>query len=620
MLIAMILLVFGSQGASPTPTGAIEGKVVRASNSEPISGVQITLLPPVPPAPPANAPPPLPGQAQQASQSQPGLAIQLVQNADGTQTIQTTAGVRIGQIAPGTVLSPQQIEALAANVGATRPQITAVTDSDGKFAFQNLAPGTYTIRAQRAGYFGPMSPQGSYPGGVIQSVTVEENKTAKLEMGMVQGGVLRGLLRDPDGQPAANYAVVTARPGYTNLGRAIWLLTGAMNADDRGEYRWPNFAPGEYYVGAGPRAPGPIANIQDSWARVFSPGVIDPNQARPVTITEGAEVTVNLSAQVKPWGAFKISGVALNPLPVTADPVTGVVNRAVTALVLMPLDLTPLDNPPVTSWTNLVATNTKPNGEFVLSNVDPGRYELYAMANDAQNRRIWTGHMRVEVRDKDLTGLNITVSPGVTLQGEVTVTGPTTVRPEMVRVQLQALGTLPPPVATAVGAVSVDASGKFQIANLSEGRYRMNVQLAIPSAYVAAIQQGGVNVYDDGFEVNTQSAQLPIRIEINSAGETVEGNVRNSGLKEAPNAMVVLVPSSHRTNPGFYKTGVTDEKGHFVIRGVAPGPYTVFAWDQVLPFAFQNADFIAKHQGRGRPLNVQAGSQADLQLDLIQMN
>jgi hypothetical protein len=76
---------------------------------------------------------------------------------------------------------------------------------------------------------------------------------------------------------------------------------------------------------------------------------------------------------LKPWGAYKISGLAYNPLPnLTPDPATGVVSHAVTALLLMPLDLTPLDNPPTTMWTNLVATNAKPTGEFVLSNVDPG--------------------------------------------------------------------------------------------------------------------------------------------------------------------------------------------------------------------------------------------------------
>jgi hypothetical protein len=394
-----------------------------------------------------------------------------------------------------------------------------------------------------------------------------------------------------------------------------------MNADDRGEYRWPGFPPGEYYVGAGPRAPGPIANAQDSWARVFSPGVIDPNQARPVTIPEGGEVTVNLSAQVKPWGSFKISGVAINPLPNLApDPATNQINRAATSIVLMPLDLTPLDNPPTTSWTNLVATNTKPNGEFVLSNVDPGRYELYAMAADAQNRRIWTGHVHVEVRDKDLTGLNIPISPGVTLQGQVSVTGSATVRPETIRVNLQALDTLPPQVGTTIGNVPIDENGRFQIANLAESRYRINIGVPQP-AYVVSVQQGGTDVYDEGFNVDSQTVEVPLRIEINSSGETVEGNVQSSATKPAPNAMVVLVPTlAHRANPGLYRTATSDDKGHFVIRGVVPGSYTAFAWEAVPPGAYQNAEFLGKYQSRGRALNVQPQSRNDVQLDLIPAN
>jgi hypothetical protein len=612
MLIAALLVFLGTPQGAPTKTGAIEGKVVRASNSEPISGVQITLIAPAPPpsaSPTTFAPPP----------AQQGTAIQLLRSPDGQVMVIQANGAPIAQL-PATA-STAQIEAVLANLqvnsSAARP--TVLTDGDGKFSIPNLTPGAYTIRAQREGYFGPRSAQGTYPAGIATSITVEADKTAKVELGMVQAGVLRGLVRDPDGQPAPNYAVVTARPGYVN-GRYIWIFTGARNADDRGEYRWPGLPPGEYYVGVGPRAPGPIANAQDSWARVFAPGVIDPNQARPMTILEGGETTVDLSAQVKPWGSFKISGVALNPLPNLApDPVTGIVNRAVTALVLMPLDLTPLDNPPTTSWTNLVATNTKPNGEFVLSNVDPGRYELYAMAQDVQNRRIWTGHMRVEVRDKDLTGLKITVSPGVTLRGEVALTGPATLRPEMVRIQLQALDTLPPQVAMTVGAVPVDESGKFQVANLAEGRYRMNAVLPAPAAYVASIQQGGVNVFDDGFNLDTQNFQVPIRVEINTAGETVEGNVR-SQLKEISNATVVLVPASRRNNPALYKTAVTDEKGHFILRGVAPGSYTVFAWDFVLPGAYQNAQFLEKYQSRGRAIHVEVGSRNDIDLELIHAN
>jgi hypothetical protein len=613
ILTALLLLFLGMQGAPQVQTGSIEGRVVRASNSVPVSGVQITLIPPAPPSQPGT-----PGAAGPVTPT-PGTTIQAVRTPEGVQITQTAPnGVVSTQVVPLEVFPAGNFQL----GGTPLPQNTVVTDGDGKFSFRNLAPGTYTLRAQRDGYFGPMSPQGAYPGVITKSITVENEKRASVEMGMVQGGVLRGILRDPDGQPAPNYAVVIARPAYAN-GRYIWLIGGARNADDRGEYRWPGLPPGEYYVGSGPRAPGPIANVQDSWARVFAPGVIDPNQARPVTLVEGGETTVNLNAVLRPWSVYKISGVAVNPLPnIPPDPVTGNVSRAVTTLVLMPLDLRPMDNPPVTLWTNIVAVSTKPNGEYQLTNVDPGRYDLYAMARDIQNRRVWTGRVRVEVQDKDITGLNITVSPGVTVQGEVVFTGPaTTFRSEAVRIQLQTLGSLPPEVATAVGAIPVDASGKFQITNLAEGRYRMNVGGLPPGAYVASIQQGGKNVFDEGFIADTQEAQAPIRIEVNMGGETVEGNVRISALKEAPNAMVVLVPeSTRRTNPALYKTALADEKGHFVIRGVAPGSYTIFAWESVLPGAYQNAEFLEKHQTRGRPLNVQGGTRSDITLDLIQAN
>jgi hypothetical protein len=140
-----------------------------------------------------------------------------------------------------------------------------------------------------------------------------------------------------------------------------------------------------------------------------------------------------------------------------------------------------------------------------------------------------------------LTDVNITVSPGATLRGEIAFTGPgaAIVHSETLRFQLQTLSTLPPQVANAIGAVAMDEKGKFQIANLSEGRYRMNV-VTQAGAYLESIQQGGTNVFDDGFKNDELNADVPIRIEINPAGETVEGNVHTAQKKDADNALVVL--------------------------------------------------------------------------------
>src|SRR5438132_934202 len=99
-LLATILVLFGlPQGAAPNLPGAIEGRVIRTSTSEPISGVQIVL---VPAAPPASAQP-LPGQAAQPAQQVPLLqqGIQVIGNPDGSRTIQNANGAVIAQVPQG---------------------------------------------------------------------------------------------------------------------------------------------------------------------------------------------------------------------------------------------------------------------------------------------------------------------------------------------------------------------------------------------------------------------------------------------------------------------------------------------------------------------------------------
>jgi hypothetical protein len=207
-------------------------------------------------------------------------------------------------------------------------------------------------------------------------------------------------------------------------------------------------------------------------------GTTDENQARPVTLKEGGEVVVNLDTPRKTWTPRKISGVALNPLPnLVPNSTTGIVDRAVNLFLLVPHVLRPRDNPGVSSSTNIVAFTTKPNGEFEIQNVAPGGYELYAMVPDNVTRRFWTAHTSVEILDKDITVVNLGLTSGATLNGEISVTGSTTppLRPDSLRIALQALDSLPPQVINAIGTIQVDANGRFSIPDLAQARYRMSI-------------------------------------------------------------------------------------------------------------------------------------------------
>jgi hypothetical protein len=274
----------------------------------------------------------------------------------------------------------------------------------------------------------------------------------------------------------------------------------------------------------------------------------------------------------------------------------------------------------VSSSTNIVAFSTKPNGEFELRNVAPGRYELYGMVQDNATRRFWTAHTTVEIGDKDIAGVRLVLTSGATLNGEVSVTGTGGTPPlrlDGLRITLQALDSLPPQVINAIGTIPVDPTGKFSIPDLAEARYRINIAGLPPTAYISEMRMAGVNVFDDGVNLNTREKQASIQIVVNAAGEVVEGTVQRNDSKPAADATVVLVPApSRRQNPALYKTAITDEAGRFVLRGIAPGQYTIFAWEYVLNGAWQNADFMEKNQSRGRSVNVIQGRN-EIQLDLI---
>ena len=601
MFIVTLMVVLGGLQTTPPRNGAIEGRVIRASNEAPVSGARVVLVPPPAPRPATTAAPtattPAPIPASPAAAIPQGTATVTLPNG---QTVTVNAGTA----------------ALLNATGAN--QVAVVTDDDGKFSFKDLAPGRYTLLATRDGYYGPLV-NGNAPAQASKTIDVEADKTARVDLGMVQGGVIHGLLRDPDGQPAVNYALVTARPSYLN-GRLIWLFSGTRNTDDRGEYRMP-FPPGQYYIGSTPRAPGPIANVQDAWMAVFHPGTTDINQAQPVTLKEGGDVVVNLDTPLKDWTPRKIFGTAISPLSnLVPNPTTGVIDRSVTNFVIIPHVLTFRDVPGVSSSTNIVAFSTKPTGEFEARNVAPGIYELYALVPDPAIRRVWSAHTTVEIRDKDVSGITLGLSSGSTLNGQISVNGTSNppVNLENIRISLQPLDLLPPQVTSVIGTIPVDASGKFSIPYVAEARYRINIAGLPPAAYVSDIRLGAANAFGDGFIFNERESQSTMRIDVNAAGEVVEGTVQGKNSAPAADATVALVPvSSRRQNPSLYKTATTDGAGKFTLRGVAPGQYTIFAWESVLNGAWQNADFLAKNESHAKPVTVVAQGHAVLQLDLI---
>jgi hypothetical protein len=160
LLLLAALTVSSIQAVSQTNTGLIEGRVTRPGGSEGIPDVQITLYGP-------GAVDPV--SAIRALYT-PNPALTPAMRAEIDASINRTNTSYPGYSIETLVAATRRLEAqlLGLPESTSVPPIstsTAVSDRDGRFRFRNLAPGRYSIRAEREGYFG--APAGSGNRGIL---------------------------------------------------------------------------------------------------------------------------------------------------------------------------------------------------------------------------------------------------------------------------------------------------------------------------------------------------------------------------------------------------------------------------------------------------------------------
>jgi hypothetical protein len=67
----------------------------------------------------------------------------------------------------------------------------------------------------------------------------------------------------------------------------------------------------------------------------------------------------------------------------------------------------------------------------------------------------------------------------------------------------------------------------------------------------------------------------------------------------------------------LYKSQSTDQYGHFDLRGIAPGDYKLFTWDEVEEGAWEDADFLKPFEEKGEKVRAQEGDSKSVNLTEI---
>jgi hypothetical protein len=543
------------------------------------------------------------------------------------------------------------------------PLLSTITDAEGKYYFPRLAPGQYRIAAAGGGFVRTEYGQRRVNGAGLPLTLAANQRVTDATIALPPTGSISGRISDINGQPIMLADVFALKATYQEGQRAFVQVLSAKT-DDRGEYRIFWMTPGLYYVNAivpdGTNVPNLIMNadgldtsvtmnsnrsiVRDVLSRPIGTGA-GPNEAHvPVYYPTTTEPQQARALDVRP-GA-DIRGVDITAIRVVTRNIRGTMFNGVTRAfpgtgAQAQVRLLPT-NPAQQAVGAPVNVET---GKFEINRIVPGNYILYTQMRPptptgTAPQVLW-GSLPLEIRERDIDDVSIAAVAGVPLTGRVVLEDKSGNPPPSVGGM--AIGIRPDPLVSQQQpsqATQIAADGSFTFQPLPPAKYRVYVipmlspnnpgllagMPRMPEAlmalqpYVKSVTVGGRDVLEAGVTFAPGADPLTMDVVLGTNAGAVEGRVLNDKNQPVNDAVVGVVPAAASAR-GFrmdmYKTTSTDAAGKFEIRGLPPGEYKIFAWEDVDKASIIDQDFIRLHENAGKIVPVGEGEKPTLDLTLI---
>jgi hypothetical protein len=268
-----------------------------------------------------------------------------------------------------------------------------------------------------------------------------------------------------------------------------------------------------------------------------------------------------------------------------------------------------------------------PDGQFESRGIAPGSYVLRASAGTES--RPLTARQDISVVAADVDAVKLTPLPSFQLSGHLRLEGRAPGELTQYSVNLRAAEVTDDPgffmSQDFFGEnAPVDRLGNFEWKNVIPGNYIVQVYGGDGQGFfLKSVALGGRDIAT-GF---TASGPATLDLLVSYKGGTVEGMVVEkekdvdtdhvNNDHPVANAAVVAVPEEkYRKLPDRFVTGSTDQHGSFTIRGLAPGSYRLYAWQDVEEGVWRDPDFLKSQEANGTALKVEEGSRQQVELKL----
>lgn len=514
-----------------------------------------------------------------------------------TLTFAQTRGYRVNGIVVDAVTgSPVDSAAVSIEPAdhSGRPS-EVTTGDDGRFVFDDVAAGKYSLSAERRGY-----PRQAFLQHELFSTAIvagPELDTGNIVFRLRPECVISGHITDEHSEPVAQAQVVLLRADAGEGEMAVSQVS-QRQTDDLGGYHFPHLAPGNYYLAVSAR---PWYAMSAGMIRNPRSASLTPEQERernalnvayPLTYYPSTDEFTDAEAIVLQAGDRSTADVSLHAVPALTVRIPRLLgdtrrNRSQPSLSA----ILPDGNTLGLSG----ATYRSRNGEMEIMGVAPGHYSLTTwMPGRRRNLNVATQ------QDVDLSADTELMPPSAdalrAFSGKVDFGGVACAQCRVV--------------------LTNTASHRHYTAEISLGGDFAFSDTPLPGTYDIAVY-GARDVYvrslaASGATVRGRQLTIPgadavsLALALANGVGRVDGFARKSG-KGLAGAMILLLPENWQQNPSLVRRDQSDSDGSFSLASVVPGNYLLLVLENAWELEWRNPAVLQPFLQNAEPFQVTAG-------------
>lgn len=465
---------------------------------------------------------------------------------------------------------------------------SVLTDDQGRFVFTDLVGGFWRITASKPGYltqqFGQRRAFETTP-----PVRLEGTQVLDVSFALSRAGAINGRVYDEHGDPVAGARIQLLRPRMVRGQRQLQSVGEGDFSDDTGAFRLYGLAPGEYYVTAALRVAPLDSVVQTTYAPTYYPGTGSFADARRIFVGAGADVHIDFP--VRPVRTARVTGFVQDSSGAPAS-----------ALLNLMSEATELGD------SLGIGTATREDGSFLVADVPPGAYTLYASLRlgglDGE-----VAAVPLTVYEEDVSGVTISLAKPATMRVTLTPDAGVT----------RALPTSVDLVARSTRAGTETRHGVAgRVSSLAitvpPGPFRIDPEIPVGWA-LKAVMVGNVDLTDVPIDLKGQQ-DVSVRLVLTDKVTMINGTVTLDRSDRVVGVVVFPEDSARWGNSSrFTQSSRVDAKGTFRIAGLPGGiRYLAVAIDRLEEGEGDDPEFLAKIRDHAISFSLAEGEQRVLGL------